>query len=98
MCGLIDRKKKKKILFNAKEHSMLDRADLRLYEEVSQMPPFQRKILVLIGTEGMGRRTLKSKLLNLDPDNFGATIPRMFLFLSIYLFPLRLPLFIEKYF
>ena len=63
---------------------MLDRADLRLYEEVSQMPPFQRKILVLIGTEGMGRRTLKSKLLNLDPDNFGATIPRMFLFLSIY--------------
>lgn len=75
VCGLIDRKKKKKILFNAKEHSMLDRADLRLYEEVSQMPPFQRKILVLIGTEGMGRRTLKSKLLNLDPDNFGATIP-----------------------
>lgn len=76
MCGLIDRKKKKKILFNAKEHSMLDKADLKLYEEVAQMPPFQRKTLVLIGAEGIGRRTLKSRLLNLDPDRFGATIPR----------------------
>ena len=76
VCGLIDRKKKKKILFNAKEHSMLDKADLKLYEEVCRMPPFQRKTLVLIGTEGIGRRTLKTKLLNLDPDRFGATIPR----------------------
>lgn len=76
VCGLIDRKKKKKILFNAKEHSMLDKADLKLYEEVARMPPFQRKTLVLIGTEGIGRRTLKTKLLNLDPDRFGATIPR----------------------
>lgn len=75
VCGLIDRKKKKKILFNAKEHSMLDKADLRLYEEVARMPPFQRKTLILIGTEGIGRRTLKTKLLNLDPDRFGATIP-----------------------
>jgi hypothetical protein len=76
VCGLIDRKKKKKILFNAKEHSILDKADLKLYEEVARMPPFQRKTLVLIGAEGIGRRTLKTKLLNLDPDRFGATIPR----------------------
>jgi len=55
---------------------LLDKADLRLYEEVARMPPFQRKTLVLIGTEGIGRRTLKTKLLNLDPDRFGATIPR----------------------
>lgn len=63
-------------MFNAKEHSMLDKADLKLYEEVASMPPFQRKTLVLIGTEGIGRRTLKIKLMNLDPDRFGATIPR----------------------
>ena len=79
VCGLIDRKKKKKILFNAKEHSLLDKADLKLYEEVARMPPFQRKTLVLIGTEGIGRRTLKNKLLNLDPDRFGATIPRKYI-------------------
>jgi hypothetical protein len=79
VCGLIDKKKKKKILFNAKEHSMLDKADLKLYEEVARMPPFQRKTLVLVGAEGIGRRTLKILLLNLDPDRFGATIPRNFL-------------------
>jgi guanylate kinase len=75
VCGLIDKKKKKKILFNAKEHSLLDKADLKLYEEVARMPPFQRKSLVLVGAEGIGRRTLKILLLNLDPDRFGATIP-----------------------
>lgn len=77
VCGLIDRKKKKKFLFNAKEHAMLDKADVKVYEEVARMPPFQRKTLVLIGAEGVGRRTFKSRLLNLDPDRFGATIPRM---------------------
>lgn len=75
VCGLIDRKKKKKILFNAKDHAMLDKADLKLYEEVASMPPFQRKTLVLIGAEGIGRRPLKIKLMNLDPDRFGITIP-----------------------
>lgn len=90
VCGLIDKKKKKKILFNAKEHSMLDKADLKLYEEVARMPPFQRKTLVLIGTEGIGRRTLKTKLLNLDPDRFGATIPRKFPIYSIEFFFLLL--------
>lgn len=76
VCGLIDRKKKKKILFSAKDHAILDKADLKLYEEVASMPPFQRKSLVLIGAEGIGRRTLKIKLMNLDPDKFGITIPR----------------------
>ena len=76
VCGLIDRKKKKKFLFNAKEHALLDKADLRVYEEVARMPPFQRKTLIIIGPEGIGRRTLKTKLLNLDPDRFGTTIPR----------------------
>ncbi|RNA40914.1 MAGUK p55 subfamily member 6 isoform X1 [Brachionus plicatilis] len=75
VCGLIDRKKKKKILFSAKDHAILDKADLKLYEEVASMPPFQRKSLVLIGAEGIGRRTLKIKLMNLDPDKFGITIP-----------------------
>lgn len=84
VCGLIDRKKKKKILFNAKEHSLLDKADLKLYEEVTQMPPFQRKSLVLIGSEGIGRRTLKSKLLSMDPDRFGATIPRKSFFQYLF--------------
>jgi hypothetical protein len=84
VCGLIDRKKKKKFLFSAKAHAMLDKADLKLYEEVARMPPFQRKTLVLVGAEGVGRRTLKSKLINLDPDRFGTTIPRKPLAIGLF--------------
>jgi hypothetical protein len=90
VCGLIDRKKKKKFLFNAKEHALLDKADLRVYEEVARMPPFQRKTLIIIGAEGIGRRTLKTRLLNLDPDRFGTTIPRNYLIFRSILFCLSL--------
>lgn len=48
-----------------------------LYEEVTKMPPFKRKTLVLIGVQGVGRRTLKNRLINSDPEKFGTTIPRM---------------------
>lgn len=39
------------------------------------MPPFKRKTLVLIGSQGVGRRTLKNRLVNSDPDKFGAIVP-----------------------
>ncbi|CAF0941881.1 unnamed protein product [Didymodactylos carnosus] len=75
VCGLIDRRKKKRYLFNVKDSSIFDKGDIRLYQEVARMPPFQRKCLVLIGCHGVGRRTLKSKLLSLDPERFGTTKP-----------------------
>lgn len=52
-----------------------DKAELMLYEEVTRMPPFRRKTLVLIGVTGVGRRTLKNRLCNSDPDRFGYVIP-----------------------
>ena len=55
-----------------------DKADLMLYEEVTRMPPFRRKTLVLIGVSGVGRRTLKNRLVNSDPDRFGVVLPRKF--------------------
>lgn len=39
------------------------------------MPPFKRKTLVLIGCHGVGRRTLKNRLINSDPEKFGGVIP-----------------------
>ncbi len=54
------------------------------------MPPFQRKTLIIIGAEGIGRRTLKTRLLNLDPDRFGTTIPRYYLIFHSILFCLSL--------
>ncbi len=42
------------------------------------MPPFQRKTLVLVGAKGVGRRTLKQRLINADKTRFGAVTPRKY--------------------
>lgn len=75
ICGTRVSKKKKKILYKSKENTEFDKADLTLYEEVTRMPPFKRKTLVLIGVQGVGRRTLKTRLINSDPDNLAGVIP-----------------------
>ena len=75
VCGLIDRRKKKRLLFNVKDSSLFDKGDICLYQEVARMPPFARKCLILIGAQGVGRRTLKNRLLALDPERFGTTKP-----------------------
>lgn len=52
-----------------------DRHELRIYEEVAKVPPFRRKTLVLIGAQGVGRRSLKNKLMVSDPQRYGTTVP-----------------------
>lgn len=52
-----------------------DRHELKIYEEVAKVPPFRRKTLVLIGAQGVGRRSLKNKLMVSDPQRYGTTIP-----------------------
>ncbi|XP_061511965.1 protein PALS2 isoform X2 [Anopheles gambiae] len=75
ICGTRISKKKRKILYKTKQNSEFDKADLMLYEEVTKMPPFKRKTLVLVGVAGVGRRTLKNRLINSDPDKFGSVLP-----------------------
>ncbi|KAL5279948.1 MPP6 family protein [Megaselia abdita] len=75
ICGTRISKKKKKTMYRSVANCEFDKADLLLYEEVTRMPPFRRKTLVLIGVSGVGRRTLKNRLINSDPDKFGAVIP-----------------------
>jgi putative ribosome biogenesis GTPase RsgA len=52
-----------------------DKAELVLYEEVTRLPPFKRRTLALIGSHGVGRRTLKNRLINSDPTKFGSVAP-----------------------
>ncbi|XP_049282114.1 protein PALS2 isoform X1 [Anopheles funestus] len=75
ICGTRISKKKRKILYKTKQNGEFDKADLMLYEEVTKMPPFKRKTLVLVGVAGVGRRTLKNRLINSDPDKFGSVLP-----------------------
>uniref|UniRef100_A0A8C1S9J7 Membrane palmitoylated protein 2 n=1 Tax=Cyprinus carpio TaxID=7962 RepID=A0A8C1S9J7_CYPCA len=53
----------------------LIKKNLQIYEEVARMPPFQRKTLILIGAQGVGRRSLKNRLVVLHPNRFGTTVP-----------------------
>ncbi|KAG5896715.1 hypothetical protein JTB14_014591 [Gonioctena quinquepunctata] len=75
ICGARISRRKKKIIYQSKSSCDFDKAELLLYEEVTRMPPFKRKTLVLIGTQGVGRRTLKNRLINSDPEKFGGVIP-----------------------
>ncbi|KAJ7996518.1 hypothetical protein DPEC_G00237880 [Dallia pectoralis] len=52
-----------------------DRYERHIYEEMAQMPPFQRKTLVLIGAQGVGRRSLKNRLIVINPQCLGTTVP-----------------------
>lgn len=75
ICGTRVSKKKKKIRYKSNQNTEFDKADLMLYEEVTRMPPFKRKTLVLIGVQGVGRRTLKNRLINSDTTKFAGVIP-----------------------
>ncbi|KPP61812.1 hypothetical protein Z043_120046 [Scleropages formosus] len=68
-------KKKKKMMYLTTKNAEFDRHELLIYEEVAKMPPFRRKTLVLIGAQGVGRRSLKNKLLVSDPQRYGTTVP-----------------------
>ncbi|KAK2829715.1 hypothetical protein Q7C36_017705 [Tachysurus vachellii] len=75
LCSGIGGKKKKKMMYLTTKNADFDMHELMIYEEVAQVPPFKRKTLVLIGAQGVGRRSLKNKLLVSDPHLFGTTIP-----------------------
>uniref|UniRef100_A0A8B9RDM3 Membrane protein, palmitoylated 6a (MAGUK p55 subfamily member 6) n=1 Tax=Astyanax mexicanus TaxID=7994 RepID=A0A8B9RDM3_ASTMX len=76
LCGTIaGKRKKKKMMYLTAKNAEFDRHELQIYEEVARMPPFQRKTLVLIGAQGVGRRSLKNRLIVLNPLRFGTTVP-----------------------
>uniref|UniRef100_A0A3B3D2Z1 MAGUK p55 scaffold protein 2b n=1 Tax=Oryzias melastigma TaxID=30732 RepID=A0A3B3D2Z1_ORYME len=75
LCAGMGGKKKKKMMYLTTKNAEFDRHELRIYEEVAKVPPFRRKTLVLIGAQGVGRRSLKNKLLVSDPLRYGTTVP-----------------------
>jgi len=49
--------------------------DKPFYEQVGILSPYGRRVLVLLGAPGVGRRTLKSMLLAHDRNNFATVTP-----------------------
>uniref|UniRef100_A0A6A7FQD0 MAGUK p55 subfamily member 6-like isoform X1 n=2 Tax=Hirondellea gigas TaxID=1518452 RepID=A0A6A7FQD0_9CRUS len=75
ICGARISKRKKRLMFSSKQSSVYDNAELIMYEEVARMPPFMRKTLVLVGCHGVGRRTIKNRVIMSDPAKFGTIVP-----------------------
>ncbi|XP_076374128.1 protein PALS2-like isoform X4 [Tachypleus tridentatus] len=75
MCGTRISKKKRKRFYETKTNGDFDKTELLLYEEVARMPPFKRKTLVLLGAQGVGRRSLKTRLISTAPDKFSSPLP-----------------------
>ncbi|CAK1603394.1 unnamed protein product [Parnassius mnemosyne] len=75
ICGARISKKKKKFVYESRSCVQLEGAELALYEEVARTPPFLRRTLALVGTKGVGRRTLKNRMIQEHPDRFGAVVP-----------------------
>lgn len=75
ICGTkVTRKSRKKEIYNIGQNNDFDKAELQLYEEVCRTPAFERRTLVLIGANGVGKRALKARLLATDPDRFGSPL------------------------
>ena len=66
---------KKKVVYRASEHALFDCLDVPVYEEVTTMPPMERKLIVLMGADGAGRRDLKEKLILNDPSQYVSILP-----------------------
>lgn len=69
---------KRKIFYETRLADEFEKAELALYEEVTKMPPFERKTLVLVGANGVGRRSLRNRLIEEHPGLFGVPLPRKF--------------------
>lgn len=66
---------KKSIKIKKSIFSDFDHHDMLIYEEVGRLTPYGRRVLVLLGAPGVGRRTLKARLLAHDGDNFATITP-----------------------
>lgn len=76
ICGTrVTRKSKRKEIYNLGQNCDFDKAELQLYEEVCRTPAFERRTLVLIGANGVGKQALKARLVATDPERFGTPLP-----------------------
>lgn len=75
ICGTkVLRKSKKKEIYNLGQNNDFDKAEMQLYEEVCRTPAFERRTLVLIGANGVGKQALKARIVTGEPDRFGTPL------------------------
>ncbi|XP_053553659.1 protein PALS1 [Bombina bombina] len=76
-CAKKNKKKRKKILYNANKNDDYDNEEILTYEEMSlyHQPANRKRPIVLIGPQNCGQNELRLRLMNSEPDRFAAAVP-----------------------
>eukprot|EP00117_Sycon_ciliatum_P010538 scpid65043/ scgid5577/ MAGUK p55 subfamily member 6; Veli-associated MAGUK 1 len=73
--GMRRRRRSRPVMYTSARNSEFDRHELNIFEEVARIAPGQRKTVVLIGAQGVGRRGLKHRIIVGSPDMYATTLP-----------------------
>ncbi|XP_065198336.1 protein PALS2-like [Sycon ciliatum] len=74
-CLGIRKSKPKAVMYSSAHNADFDRHDIITYEEVVKTSPQQRRVVALIGAQGVGRRGLKYRLITASREKYATTLP-----------------------
>uniref|UniRef100_A0A3B5K3U4 Protein PALS1 n=1 Tax=Takifugu rubripes TaxID=31033 RepID=A0A3B5K3U4_TAKRU len=76
-CAKKNKRKRKKLLYNAHRNDDVDNEEILTYEEMAlyHQPANRKRPIALIGPTGCGQAELRQRLLNNQPDRFAGAVP-----------------------
>ncbi|XP_062434091.1 protein PALS1 isoform X2 [Rhea pennata] len=76
-CAKKNKKKRKKVLYNANKNDDYDNEEILTYEEMSlyHQPANRKRPIVLIGPQNCGQNELRQRLMNNEVDRFASAVP-----------------------
>ncbi|XP_026869871.1 MAGUK p55 subfamily member 5-A [Electrophorus electricus] len=76
-CAKKNKKKRKKLLYNANKTDDYDNEEILTYEEMAlyHQPANRKRPIALIGPPNCGQNELRQRLLSSDPGRFGGAVP-----------------------
>ncbi|XP_062296399.1 protein PALS1 isoform X2 [Scomber scombrus] len=77
-CAKKNKRKRKKLLYNAHRNDDIDNEEILTYEEMAlyHQPANRKRPIALIGPTSCGQAELRQRLLNNQPERFAGAVPR----------------------
>ncbi|XP_041430342.1 MAGUK p55 subfamily member 5 [Xenopus laevis] len=76
-CAKKNKKKRKKVLYNANKNDDYDNEEILTYEEMSlyHQPANRKRPIILIGPQSCGQNELRQRLMTNEPERFAVAVP-----------------------